>query len=92
MTQKEIYEKARIDASRKYREQINELKSREDKLVIILKKLEKENRELIRENNRLRNESMRFKGNPVLTNIFEEITKLNSICKEIYHGCENEKD
>ena len=64
MTQKEIYEKARIDASRKYREQINELKSREDKLVTILKKLEKENRALIRENAYLKAKLNKLDSNP----------------------------
>lgn len=79
MTQKEIYEKCRCEASKKYRDEINYLKEREDKFLNLIKELEAENKRLKAENALLQEKTMRFNGNPVLTNVFEEITKLNSI-------------
>lgn len=81
MTQKEIYEKARLEASKKYRDEINELKTRNIKMLKHLRDIEAINKRLVGENQQLRCELDKLNANPFATRLITEMTEVLSVLK-----------
>ena len=81
MTQKEMYEKARLEASKKYRDEINALKRHNTLLIYKIKELEVENKELQCENLKLQSQLESLPKNPFVTKL---LTEMNDIMKATY--------
>lgn len=81
MSQKEIYEKCRLEASKKYRDEINALKYHNSLLISKLKELEDENKKLQHENLKLHSQLELLPKNPFVTKL---LTEMNDIMKATY--------
>ena len=81
MTKKEIYEKCRLENSKKYRDEINALKLHNTLLISKLKELEAENKELQRENLKLQSQLESLPKNPFVMKL---LTEVNGIIKTTY--------
>lgn len=81
MTQKEIHEKCRLEASKKYRDEINDIKDRNSSLINRLRELDNENKKLRAENTRLQSQLESLPKNPFVTKF---LTEMNDIMKATY--------
>ena len=76
-----MYEKARLEASKKYRDEINALKRHNTLLISKLKELEVENKELQCVNLKLQSQLESLTKNPFVTKL---LTEMNDIMKATY--------